>query len=205
MTFSLYIIILPVVTLTHSRQSHHDCPLRKKKRNFKPRVVRPIVDGKGLKSQKEPRSIKHGNLHGDAIVDDDNNDLLPPPDDPPMLVTLAKGDNLESKEAINNKSRGINYDHYFNEDFMSTMVNLSNVYDFEQKRSDPKLICWENKKKAIKTIKVQCMNHFFAQICYFGIVRLPSKRDYWLQNCEWLPSHPICQVNGMTSEQFEFL
>ena len=49
------------------------------------------------------------------------------------------------------------------------------------------------------------MNHFFALLYYFGIVRLPSKRDYWLQNCEWLPSHPICQVNGMTRERFEFL
>ena len=87
-------------SLTHSRRSHHDCPLRQKKRKFKPRVVRPIVGGKGLKSMKEPRFLTHKNLLG-IVVDDDDKDSSPPPDVPPIHVTTAEGDNLESEEAIN--------------------------------------------------------------------------------------------------------
>ena len=36
--------------------------------------------------------------------------------------------------------------HYFDDDFMFTMVNLSNTYAFERKHQDPKLSCWKNKK-----------------------------------------------------------
>ena len=39
-----------------------------------------------------------------------------------------------------------------------------------------------------------------------GIVRMPAMIDYWSKECyQWMPSHPICYVNGMTRQRFEFL
>ena len=48
------------------------------------------------------------------------------------------------------------------------------------------------------------MYHLFAIIYYFGLVVLPSKRDYWV-NTEWMTSHPIVEELDMTRERFEFL
>ena len=107
---------------------------RQTEKKFKQQVVRPTFGGKGLKSQKEPRFVTHKNILG-VFIDDDN-DLSPAPDVPLMLLTTAEGDNLESEEAINNGSSGINEQ------------NTSNEYEEDQQYNKPIFIhgtlvaCW---------------------------------------------------------------
>ena len=95
-------------------------------------------------------------------------------------------------------------DHYFNEEFIDMIVNSSNAYAFERRRREPSLAIWKM-KKASQQITAGDINHFLALLFYFGIVKLPSKRDYWSKNHHWMPSHPICSVNGMTRDRFAFL
>ena len=95
-------------------------------------------------------------------------------------------------------------DHYFDDDFVDNIVNSSNAYAFERRRREPSLSIWKN-KRASKQITASDINHFIALLYYFGIVQLPSKRDYWSKNHHWMPSHPICCVNGMTRDRYEYL
>ena len=46
-------------SLTHSRQSHNDYPLRKQKRKFKLRVVRPIVGSEEGTQKSDRAKIYH--------------------------------------------------------------------------------------------------------------------------------------------------
>mmetsp|Transcript_17478 Transcript_17478/g.39452 ORF Transcript_17478/g.39452 Transcript_17478/m.39452 type:complete len:139 (-) Transcript_17478:778-1194(-) len=49
-----------------------------------------------------------------------------------------------------------------------------------------------------------CIYHFLALLYYFGIVKLPSKKDYWSTH-SWMPIHPIANAFGMSRDQFQFL
>ena len=95
-------------------------------------------------------------------------------------------------------------EHYFSDTLIKSIVYSSNAYAFERKRREPNLSAWK-KKNASKEITPSDILHFLAILYYIGIVRLPSKQDYWSKGFHWLPSHPICSVNGMTRERFEFL
>ena len=48
------------------------------------------------------------------------------------------------------------------------------------------------------------MYHFIALMYYFGIVKLPSKQDYFSTD-PIMPSHPPVQELGMTRDRFKFL
>ena len=68
---------------------------------------------------------------------------------------------------------------------------------------EPNLQCWKRKSSS-REFGVGCMYHFLAVIYYFGIVRLPGKRDYW-SNCKWMPAHPICNMSSMSRDRFEVI
>ena len=94
--------------------------------------------------------------------------------------------------------------HYFSKEMIENIVNSSNAYAFERKRREPNMKSWKN-KTATKIITPSDIYQFFAILYYFGIVKLPSKRDYWAKGYHWMPSHPICTANNMNRERFEFL
>ncbi len=83
-------------------------------------------------------------------------------------------------------------------------MNSSNAYAFEQKKREPNLSVWK-KKNAPKGITPSDIHHFWEILYYIRIARLTSKRKYWSKGFHWMPSHPICSVNGMTRDRLEFL
>ena len=55
-------------------------------------------------------------------------------------------------------------------------------------------------------INVADVYHFYVMIYYFGLVRLPAKRDYWkIADLDIMPSHPICTVRNMSYKKFQFI
>ena len=79
----------------------------------------------------------------------------------------------------------------------------SNCYIAERRRSNPDLVYW-NKPSISRDITVSCIYQFLAIIYYFGIVRLPSKRDYWSVD-EYMPKHKVVNALGMNRERFAFI
>ena len=68
---------------------------------------------------------------------------------------------------------------------------------------EPTLHVWK-KTKTSKPTTMICIYHFLALLYYFGIVSLPSKRDYWTTE-KWMPNHSIVKSFDMSRERFEFL
>ena len=94
-------------------------------------------------------------------------------------------------------------DAFFSHEFITNFTNSSNAYMFARKMKAPNLQCWKRKSSS-REFGVGCMYHFLAVIYYFGIVRLPGKRDYW-SNCKWMPAHPICNMLSMSRDRFEVI
>ena len=94
--------------------------------------------------------------------------------------------------------------HYFGNDMVENLVNSSNAYMYERKRREPNRACFKRTQTS-KQFTAETIYHFIAILYYFGVVKLPSKVDYWDVQSIWMPSHPICNVNGMTRARFEFL
>eukprot|EP00957_Ditylum_brightwellii_P021929 1654161-Ditylum_brightwellii.AAC.2 len=67
----------------------------------------------------------------------------------------------------------------------------------------PDLKVWKN-RKASAPFSVADIFYLFVLIFYFGIVRLPAKRDYWSQQ-QYMPKHEICTELDMTRDKFAFL
>lgn len=48
--------------------------------------------------------------------------------------------------------------------------------------------------------------HFYSMVYYFGLVRLPSKENYWANHdLDILPAHPVCHARKMTYRKFVYL
>lgn len=94
-------------------------------------------------------------------------------------------------------------DRYYPLTFIKSIRDNSNAYCEYQKKKNPNLYHWRNENYS-KPITTACIYQFLAIIYYFGIVRLPSKRDYWSKE-SWMPHHPIVREMGMTRYRFEFL
>ena len=55
-------------------------------------------------------------------------------------------------------------------------------------------------------VDVADVYHFYAMIYYFGIVRLPAKKDYWkTSDLDVMPSHPVCTARNMTYRKFQYI
>ena len=92
---------------------------------------------------------------------------------------------------------------YFPKDLIQKMVGASNAYRKRRKENEPNLKIWtDTKSSAIFTLG--CIYHFLALLYYFGIVKLPSKSDYWSTH-SWMPIHPIATAFGMSRNRFQFL
>ena len=60
---------------------------------------------------------------------------------------------------------------------MHYLTNYSNTYCCRQKGLFPNMHCW--KLGTSKSFNLGTMYHFVAILYYFGLVCLPSKRNYW--------------------------
>ena len=92
---------------------------------------------------------------------------------------------------------------YWSLTIIETMKKHSNLYIKERKRLEPDLMVWKQASVS-RDITVSCIYHFLAILYYFGIVRLPSKRDYWSTD-QYMPQHKVCITLGMTRDRFEFM
>ena len=94
---------------------------------------------------------------------------------------------------------------YWSYDIVAHIVSCSNAYIARRKRKEPDLYLWKEKnEKLSRPITVSEIYHFLAIMYYFGIVRLPSKRDYWSKH-PILPTHSIMTELGMNRPRFEFI
>ena len=94
-------------------------------------------------------------------------------------------------------------DKYFPVSLIERFVNHSNAYVQECKRREPHLEIWKRKTDARPFMK-SCIYQFIAIIYYMGIVKLPSKDDYWSTH-PMMPTHVLCNQCGMTRNRFRFL
>ena len=92
---------------------------------------------------------------------------------------------------------------YWSRDLIKALVRSSNAYRWKVKTSKPDLKYWQQKRNT-RPFTIACMYHFLAILYYFGLVRLPSKRDYW--DCDkYMPQHVITKELGMSRDRFNFL
>ena len=82
------------------------------------------------------------------------------------------------------------------------LTTCSNKYRLHQKNLYPDMNYW--KLNTSKVFKLSEMYHFLALLYYFGIVRLPSKRDYWSTD-DYMPSHKIAKDLDMSRDRFTFM
>ena len=83
------------------------------------------------------------------------------------------------------------------------MANHSNSYVDECKRRYPKLDVWKRRTDS-RPINISYIYQFISIIYYNGIVRLPSKEDYW-SNEPLMSTHDLCIQLGMSRNRFRFL
>eukprot|EP00957_Ditylum_brightwellii_P077904 5921361-Ditylum_brightwellii.AAC.1 len=86
---------------------------------------------------------------------------------------------------------------------ITSTVLSSNKYRAERKKKNPELKIWKN-RKTLAPFSVADIFHLLAMLYYFGIVKLPAKKDYWSQQ-QYMPKHDICTKLGMTRDRFAFL
>ena len=92
---------------------------------------------------------------------------------------------------------------YWSRDLIKALVRSSNAYRWKVKTSKPDLKYWGQTRNT-RPFTIACMYHFLAILYYFGIVRLPSKRDYWADE-KYMPQHLITKELGMSRDRFNFL
>ena len=90
---------------------------------------------------------------------------------------------------------------FFSEHLIEHIVKCSNKYRSKRMREFPELKFWEDKIQSAKFTS-PCVLHFLALLYYFGIVKLPSKRDYWSTHAV-MPRHTI--TDNMPFRRFVFL
>ena len=93
---------------------------------------------------------------------------------------------------------------YINKKLIDNIVESSNKYRCERKNQLPHLKIWSLEKNfpASRPITASCVYHFIALIYYFGLVKLPSKRDYWNRSSIYMPIHSIAKELGMNRDRF---
>ncbi len=92
---------------------------------------------------------------------------------------------------------------YFPLTLIQRIVNHSNSYVEECKRRYPHLTMWKRNTDS-RPFTPSSVYQFLAILYYQGLVRLPSKDDYW--SCDpIMPTHDLCIQLGMTRNRFRFL
>ena len=94
-------------------------------------------------------------------------------------------------------------DAFWTRTLIVNIVNYSNDYVAARKQQDPDYWMW-SRHLSSKPFTISCVYQFIAMLYYFGICRMPSKRDYW-SNDQYMPQHAICKELGMTRDRFDFL
>ena len=92
---------------------------------------------------------------------------------------------------------------YFPDMLVERIKFSSNKYIRKRREENPDLYCWKSEKVSGDLTRT-CVWHFIAILYYFGLVALPSKRDYWSSK-EWMPKHPIVSQFGLTRDRFNFI
>ena len=144
-----------------------------------------------------PTYIDLGSQKYEPVCDASRDDFSPVP-----TIFKINADDESKREAT---ARNI-VSKYFNETLMEHIVDSSNKYLSERKKQLPHLKIWTNNNtSAYRPITSSCIYHFIALIYYFGLVKLPSKRDYWNRSSNYMPIHPIAKELGMNRDRFLFL
>ena len=94
-------------------------------------------------------------------------------------------------------------DRFFPDFFIKETVENSNDYVKHRRTLQPDLKIWKDKKISAPYDN-SSVYHLFACLYYMGIVKLPSKSDYFCDSGYW-PYHPVMRELGMTCDCFTFL
>ena len=94
-------------------------------------------------------------------------------------------------------------DLFFPPSIIDHITKSSNQYRHDRQTENPDLAIWK-RKTVSAPFTHSCVYQFIAILYYFGIVRLPSRRDYWSSN-QNMPTHRITSDLGMTRERYDFL
>jgi len=94
-------------------------------------------------------------------------------------------------------------DRFFPDFFIKETVENSNDYVKHRRTLQPDLKIWKDKKISAPYDN-SSVYHLFACLYYMGIVKLPSKSDYFCDSGYW-PYHPVMRELGMTRDRFTFL
>ena len=68
-------------------------------------------------------------------------------------------------------------DKYWSEEIVQLLVKNSNAYIDLRKKNDPNAKCCNNED--ISAPFIMSMYLFLSVMYYFGLIKLPSKTDYW--------------------------
>ena len=208
----------------HQRTSSLKCPFNKKRLKQASTACTPAVDQDPAPTTKESSTINKkttstegGNLNSRKIWNPNCINVATSTEKFQPVVDISSPDfepinTIFALQGKNHRGRAIPIDPspsnlmeaYWPLTLIQTMVVNSNTYIAERKKDDPDLAMWQAKPSVCREITVSCMYHFLAIIYYFGIVRLPSKRDYWSSD-EYMPQHKVCDALGMNRDRFEFI
>ena len=94
-------------------------------------------------------------------------------------------------------------DQYLSLELIEQIRDNSNNYRKNQKKTYPNRWHW-TKAEYSKPFTNACIYQFIALIYYFGIVKLPSKTDYWSAD-PYMPQHTIARDLDMSRARFEFI
>ena len=119
------------------------------------------------------------------------------------MDTIHKINDTIGNQSVDLESRvDVLVNKFFPDNFMINVCSSSNNYIKERRKKEPELILWSN--KISNPITLSEIYQLLSLIYYFGLVKLPSKRDYW--NTHPLMSyHPICHALDMSRDRFFFI
>lgn len=130
-------------------------------------------------------------------------DVSDPNFDPVPTIFEVQGRNERGRTVQIEPTPSVMTNLFFPLSLIEHITKCSNQYRDLRRKQCPDLAIW--KRWAISApFTLSCTYQFVTMIYYFGIVRLPCKRDYWSAN-PYMPEHRIASELGMTRERYEFM
>ena len=111
---------------------------------------------------------------------------------------IKRNDQTERKETLE-LTPEVLLDHWYPHWLIRSFLKSSNHYRSERKEKFPNHHCWKRERNSAE-FSLSNIFHFLAMLYYMGVVRLPSKRDYWANSNPYMPIHPIEREMKMTQD-----
>ena len=108
-------------------------------------------------------------------------DVSSPNFEPVPTIFQVKGTNDRGRTVEIDPTPSVMADLFFSLSLIEHITKCSNQYMEHRRKQCPDLFIW--KRSSISApFTLSCTYQFIAMLYYFGVVRLPCKRDYWSAN-----------------------